>query len=296
MSSISKETYVTRNFQKISGKRWELYVITRVIHLLDDEDIEYVCQQYINPPQNKDYYLADLAFPSLKLYLEIDEGQHGSDLHKASDIKRDAEILQATDWECVRIKVFETANNSKVDKKLKQLNLEIEDFVKYVRKKKEQFIQDGHDISWNYEEKFLPESFIEKNIIKVNDNVSLLNHRDVLRLFGYKKGHYQRAVWKIDRFNEMVWFPKLYPNADWVNEFEENTSSILQHRKDMQPHHPIPKKDDHSRIVFAHQKNIFGQTVYKFYGVFEVDTSRTDPVHHCFKRIKDSINLEKYRK
>lgn len=78
MSSISKETYVTRNFQKISGKRWELYVITRVIHLLNDPDIEYVCQQYINPPKNKDYYLADLAFPSLKLYLEVDEGQHGS--------------------------------------------------------------------------------------------------------------------------------------------------------------------------------------------------------------------------
>lgn len=295
MSSISKETYVTRNFQKISGKRWELYVITRVIHLLDDEDIEYVCQQYINPPQNKDYYLADLAFPSLKLYLEIDEGQHGSDLHKASDIKRDAEILQATDWECVRIKVFETANNSKVDKKLTKLNSEIESFVKYIRKKKEEFINDGYDISWNYEEKFLPESFIKKNSIKVNDNVSLLNHRDVLRLFGYKKGHYQRAVWKIDRFNEMVWFPKLYSNTDWVNKFEENSSSILQHRKDMKPHHPMPKKDDHSRIVFAHQKNIFGQTVYKFYGVFEVDTSRTDPVYHCFKRIRDSINLERYR-
>ena len=262
---------------------------------MDDEDIEYVCQQYINPPQNKDYYLADLAFPSLKLYLEIDEGQHGSDLHKASDIKRDAEILQATDWECVRIKVFETVNNSKVDKKLTKLNSEIEDFVQYLRKKKEQYIKEGHDIYWNYEEKFLPESFIKKNVIKVNDNVSLLNHRDVLRLFGYKKGHYQRAVWKIDRFNEMVWFPKLYPNADWVNEFEENTFSILQHRKDMKPHHPMPKKDDYSRIVFAHQKNIFGQTVYKFYGVFEVDTSRTDPVYHCFKRIKDSINLEKYR-
>ena len=76
MSKFTKETYVTRNFQKISGKRWELYVITRVIHLLNDPDIEYVCQQYINPPKNKDYYLADLAFPSLKLYLEIDEGQH----------------------------------------------------------------------------------------------------------------------------------------------------------------------------------------------------------------------------
>src|SRR6056300_443931 len=99
MSSISKETYVTRNFQKISGKRWELYVITRVIHLLDDPNIEYVCQQYINPPKNKDYYLADLAFPSLKLYLEIDEGQHGNKSHQVADIKRDAEILEATDWE-----------------------------------------------------------------------------------------------------------------------------------------------------------------------------------------------------
>ena len=57
MGAFSKETYVTRNFQKISGKRWELYVITRVIHSLNDPDIEYVCQQYINPPKNNEYYL-----------------------------------------------------------------------------------------------------------------------------------------------------------------------------------------------------------------------------------------------
>ena len=62
MGAFSKETYVTRNFQKISGKRWELYVITRVIHSLNDPDIEYVCQQYINPPKNNEYYLADLHF------------------------------------------------------------------------------------------------------------------------------------------------------------------------------------------------------------------------------------------
>ncbi len=55
MSVFSKETYVTRNFQKISSKRWELYVITRVIHLLNDPDIEYLGQQYINPPKNKGY-------------------------------------------------------------------------------------------------------------------------------------------------------------------------------------------------------------------------------------------------
>ena len=293
MSSISKETYVTRNFQKISGKRWELYVITRVIHLLNDPDIEYVCQQYINPPKNKEYYLADLAFPSLKLYLEIDEGQHGGESHQAADIKRDAEILEATDWECKRIAVYVNQGNTKVDKKLELLNQEIDRFVEHIRIKKQNLISQGNDIVWEYEKKFLPETFIKKQQINVSDNVSLLNHRDVLRLFGYTKGHYQRAVWKVEKFTEMVWFPKLYSNSDWVNEFDEKTDTIHQHRKDMKPH-PISPNDENDRIVFAHQKNIFGQTVYKFYGVFVFDHLRTDPVNHYFKRIKTSINLKKY--
>ena len=293
MSSISKENYVTRNFQKISGKRWELYIITRVIHLLNDPDIEYVCQQYINPPQNKEYYLADLAFPSLKLYLEIDEGQHGSKNHKAADVKRDAEILEATDWECKRIAVYVNQGNTKVDKKLELLNQEIDKFVEHIRIKKQKLISQGNDIVWEYEKKFLPETFIEKQQINVSDNVALLNHRDVLRLFGYTKGHYQRAVWKVEKFTEMVWFPKLYSNSDWVNEFDEKTDTIHQHRKDMKPH-PISSNDENDRIVFAHQKNIFGQTVYKFYGVFVFDHLRTDPVNHYFKRIKTSINLKKY--
>ena len=293
MSSISKETYVTRNFQKISGKRWELYVITRVIHLLNDPDIEYVCQQYINPPKNKEYYLADLAFPSLKLYLEIDEGQHGGESHQAADIKRDAEILEATDWECKRIAVYVNQGNTKVDKKLELLNQEIDRFVEHIRIKKQNLISQGNDIVWEYEKKFLPETFIKKQQINVSDNVSLLNHRDVLRLFGYTKGHYQRAVWKVEKFNEIVWFPKLYSNSDWVNEFDEKTDTIHQHRKDMKPH-PISPNDENDRIVFAHQKNIFGQTVYKFYGVFVFDHSKTDPVNHYFKRIKTSINLKKY--
>ena len=293
MSSISKENYVTRNFQKISGKRWELYIITRVIHLLNDPDIEYVCQQYINPPKNKKYYLADLAFPSLKLYLEIDEGQHGSKNHKAADVKRDAEILEATDWECKRIAVYVNQGNTKVDKKLELLNQEIDKFVEHIRIKKQKLISQGNDIVWEYEKKFLPETFIEKQQINVSDNVALLNHRDVLRLFGYTKGHYQRAVWKVEKFTEMVWFPKLYSNSDWVNEFDEETYTIHQHRKDMKPH-PISSNDENDRIVFAHQKNIFGQVVYKFYGVFVFDHLRTDPVNHYFKRIKTSINLNKY--
>ena len=293
MSALSLETYVTRNLQKISSKRWELYVITRVLHKLDDPNIEFICQQYINPPKNKDYYLADLAFPSLKLYLEIDEGQHASKAHKNADLKRDAEIFEATDWECKRIAVFVSRNGKKRDKKLTALNNEIDRFVEYVKAKKQLLARRGTFVKWDYETKFLPESYISQKVINVNDNVALLSHRDVLRLFGYKKGHYQRAVWKIGNTNQMVWFPKLYANAEWVNTFDNQAGLICQFRKDKRPY-PIPQNDARDRVVFAHQKNIFGQTVYKFFGVFEPDFSKTTSVFHYFKRITKSIDLSDY--
>jgi len=56
----------------------------------------------------------------------------------------------------------------------------------------------------------------------------------------------------------------------------------------------MPAEDDPDRIVFAHQKNTFGQTLYKFYGVYAPDISMSDPVNHYFKRIKTSIDLKKY--
>ena len=48
---ITKDEYLLRNFSKIRHKKWELFVITRILHNLNDSNIEYVCQQYINPIQ-----------------------------------------------------------------------------------------------------------------------------------------------------------------------------------------------------------------------------------------------------
>ena len=88
---LKKDEYLLKNFSKIKHKKWELFVITRILHLLDDPDIEYVCQQYIKVKGNK-HYLTDLCFPSLKLYYEIDEGQHGAEKHLNDDKIRQREI------------------------------------------------------------------------------------------------------------------------------------------------------------------------------------------------------------
>ena len=41
---LTKDEYLLKNFSKIKHKKWELFVITRILHLLDDTNIEYVCQ------------------------------------------------------------------------------------------------------------------------------------------------------------------------------------------------------------------------------------------------------------
>ena len=49
------------------------------------------------------------------------------------------------------------------------------------------------------------------------------------------------------------------------------------------------------RIVFAHYKNIFGQTVYKFYGKYEVDWDKTNEYFQTFKRVTKEVDLKKYK-
>ena len=39
MKNISKDDYLLRNISKIKHKKWELYIITRILHSLNDSEI-----------------------------------------------------------------------------------------------------------------------------------------------------------------------------------------------------------------------------------------------------------------
>lgn len=293
---LTKDEYLLKNFSKIKHKKWELFVITRILHLLDDTDIEYVCQQYVNIKGNK-HYLTDLCFPSLKLYYEIDEGQHASKEHGDDDKIRQREILEATDWEERRIRVYDNTN-PRLGRDLKEVISEVDDFILYVKQRKKEFeISNGLKITWDYENKFNPKKYIEKGSIDVNDNVVFLNHRDCLKLFGYKsENHYQRAWWNkgIKNHNQAVWFPKLYPNKEWKNVLSADRSTIFEERVINGKAVKINLPTNEERIIFAHYKNVFGQTVYKFYGVYVPDFEKTNEYKHVHKRIKTIINLKEY--
>ena len=182
--NITKDEYLLRNFSKISHKKWELYIVTRVLHLLDDPNIEYVCQQYIRPSSKSNYYLTDLCFPTLKVYLEVNEGQHAEITHQINDQIRQREILDATDWEQKSIDVYEFLDDGKIiDRSLKEVDRDVDEFIEYLKQRKV-IIEKNHGkkLEWNYENRFSPHTHIEKGYIRVSDNVVFLNHRDALKL------------------------------------------------------------------------------------------------------------------
>ena len=286
---FSKDEYTLRNFSKIQHKKWELYIITRIIHLLNDPEIEFVCQQLIKT-KNNNRYLTDLCFPALKLYYEIDEVQHSTEHHKISDKIRHREIVDATDFLEKRIRVYDKNND---DRNLKEINDEVDIFIKFVRKRKQEFLSRGKFNPWNYEMKYSPDPHIDRGYIDVKDNVVFLNHRDALRCFGYKGGHYQRAVWKIKGSDKSVWFPKLYENKDWINSLS-NDFKIITMKSNIGP--KLPKHMwEHKPtmfIVFAHYKNLLGQVVYKFLGEFHLSLEESDTSQAIFIRKKTKIYFD----
>ena len=284
---ISKDDYILRNFSKIQLKKWELYIITRIVHLLNDTDIEFVCQQLIKTPDGK-RYLADLCFPSLKLYYEIDEAQHGSDQHKIKDEHRQREIVDATDFIEKRITVFDKNKN---DRNIKEINNEVDAFIDFIKKRKEHFISKGDFIPWDYETKFSPTPHLKRGYIDVKDNVVFSNHRDALRCFGYKGGHYQRAVWRIKGSNKEVWFPKLYRNNTWNNSLSDDFKKIIYKKNNNTKIKRLKKRE---WIVFAHYKDLLGQIVYKFLGEFYSSLEETDDYQFVFIRKKTKIYFKDF--
>ena len=286
--SISKDDYILRAFSKIQHKKWELYVITRIVHLLDDPELEFVCQQLIKTPDHK-RYLADLCFPELELYCEVDELQHSSKEHTIADENRMKEIIDASHFTEKRIQIYD--NNLKI-KELTEINEEIDSLIRYIKDRKQEYIANNNFNPWDYYNKYNPEVHIERGYIDTKDNVSFLYHRDALRCFGYDGGHFQRAVWSIKGTSKGVWFPKLYENDLWNNSLSNDFKRIEMTKKDRSIIEI--EFEDVEWFVFAHYKDFLGQTVYKFLGEFHSSRELSTDSCRVFIRQGTHVDLSKF--
>ena len=53
----------------------------------------------------------------------------------------------------------------------------------------------------------------------------------------------------------------------------------------------IEIKDRNQTVVFAHYKNIFGQVVYKFLGLYQISQKKSNKKQWVFDRLKTRVNL-----
>ena len=319
MNNLAKDIYIRESLRKIGRQqKWEVYVITRIIHLLNDDNLEFSCQQYVKDKDKDNYYYTDLCFPSLGLYIEVNEEQHGD--NQIEDKERQEAIQNSTSWKELNIDVYryEYQDNIKtmVSKSLEDVNKIIENIVEEIKKRKSELESRGKKIIWDYNAKYDPKRYIEKGSINPENNISFRYQREAAMLFGYiKKGNISQGSWHIKGTNETVWFPKLYKNLnkrgaeewEWINKIDSKLEEITMQLKINGVSVETPELLQRA-IVFAHQKNRLGEVVYRFMGVFEPSkechptsdfkkgkTKNTNSKINVYQRIKEKdLDLTKY--
>lgn len=286
-----KADYIVKSLSKIKYKSWELYVVSRFIHTLDDLDVEFVCQQLVIK-RDGGHYLVDIYFPQFDMYLEVDEGHHLQENNMKYDKLRQQEILEVSSLEEYRISIF---NKNKTIKALQEINNEINNIVEKIKSQKIKKIKENTFIPWRFEGRYDPSQYIKKGVLEVGANVILRKQVDVINLFGKQYKGWMKGWWEMKGTNYAVWFPRLYRSKEWTNslsvsgdriEERKSDGSFIKHKED--PHKKI------QRIVFGHYKNVLGQTVYKFVGIFEYSKQFSTDFVKVYNLVSDKMDISNY--
>lgn len=294
----SKEDYVLRSLAKIKHKRWELFILSRILHKLDDDEIEFTTQQSVYLPGGGTV-LTDLYFPQFRIHVEIDEPPHEHSKAKSRDEAREASIIKATKHDIKRIRI---QGKSGVEKTLPEIRSEIDDLVDELRKAKLEMSETGNFRPWVWEERFSTSSIKLRGSISVEDNVSFRYQKDALELFGYEGGHYQRGAWYVKGEGKRlrVWFPRLSKHGGWENEFkEEDSRAVIYERaidedakrklgNDRELDEKFPER---LRITFAKSRDVLGFNVLRYVGTFKRDADQRQQESNRYVLVRDSEKL-----
>ena len=262
---MDKKEFVIRQLARTKSKKYEQYVVTRIVHLLNDLDIKFVTQQYVKRPDG--IALVDLYFPQISLLIEVDEGQHEAEAHIKADKVRDADIVNATNHKPVRI----SATNS-----IEEINREIDEIVETIKLKVK---SDSTFIPWDIDAEFNSETYINLGYIDNADNVAFRTIKDACNCFGHSYKGFQRASSQHPHKSDTIlWFPKLYENELWDNSISDDEKVIRERSKDdayapehVRSHKANKEKHKHKRIVFARVKGNLGDVLYRFRGLYELN-------------------------
>jgi very-short-patch-repair endonuclease len=279
---MDKKEYIIRQLGRTKNKKYEAYVVTRIIHLLNDFSIKFVTQQYVTRPEGR--ALTDLYFPLFGFHIEVDEGQHFNQANIEADEIREADIINATGHEILRIDVTKSFDD---------INTQIDTAVNKIKSMR----QESSFIPWDIDAEFDSATYIKRGYIDIKDNVAFKTIKDACNCFGHNYTGYQRAGAAHPDHNIMLWFPKLFPNGEWDNQISSDEEVITERNEDdkkakqhVSSHVNNKEKHKHQRIVFAKVRGNLGDVLYRFRGQYQLDVKDSnEKTGLIWRRIKTRV-------
>lgn len=288
--TFEKQDYILRCIKKKSRKKWEFFIITRIVHGLNEDDIEFVTQQLVRRPDGT-RALTDLYFPQFDLHIEIDEEFHDRQLDK--DAKREQDIIELTGHTIKRIKISDDNKNTR---DIDEIRTDVDRLISEIKDMKQKAICENRFEPWDWENRYLAGPVISKGLVSIRDNVVFKTQLEALRCFGFKGRGFQRGAWVIpDGTHDVVWFPRLYQHGMWINELTEagqtirecaiNEDGKLSIKKQIENEAKHPGR---KHIVFAKARDVLGFNLLRYVGSFRMNLGRSSDDCLIFDRISEN--------
>jgi very-short-patch-repair endonuclease len=264
---MTKLEFVAKQLAKAQTKKFEHYVVHRIWHRLDNLNIKPITQQFVSRPTGR--AVTDLFFPQFNIHIEVDEEHHKKQI--AADQLREADIINATGHEVLRVDVT---------RPIEEINDAVEKIVDRLRTEAslDEFIP------WDLEKEMDPITYINLGYLDVADNVAFSTIAEAATCFGqdYRNGMQLSYFPHPSEANTKLWFPRLYPNADWDNQLstDENVITYASFDPDRRNTHidemVADGRTSPTRVVFARVVDALGVRVYKFKGAYQFDFDATN--------------------
>jgi len=266
--------HIARLFQKMSKKRLEAYVVSRIWHTLNDEEIKIVPQQFIKNELGK-YALTDLFLPQFDLHIEVNEPAHyHSEEKQYRDAIRKREIERNSKHQVIEIDCRGTLSN---------INLQVDECVSLIKNAKELQIKESRFRPWQSESEFTVDFHKKQGNLNTVDVPSLRTVDDICLLFNAKvpkNGFLRKGGVKHPTIDDLLIWPPSANNKNFTNFMNEQENTITECSKNEEKrsnHYNDTLRINQKRLTFFKDTDVLNFTFYRFKGIYGIDKELSSP-------------------
>lgn len=293
----SKLDYICRSLSKGTSKVYETYVVNAIWQRLNNDNIEFITQQYVFKDGIRSYI--DMYFPQIRLAVEVDEMYHNTACQINSDNKRMERIQLASldslisepEIKFERIHIGDENGQFPLEKIENRIN----EVVEAIKKR----YKEAGSPKWVYGSAEKLKAI--KKTGKLKRGISLLFMTEIMELFGR---HYKAAMqcyYKIQD-NLYVWSPWLSSSSledcQWNNTISNDLNVIVERDRDGKKKTIESCKWDREnhvkRLVFLHYKDPVGSSARKFLGVYVAGEYNDKTHEQTWNFVSDEFDLKDF--